>query len=107
MTENKTNDTDKSTEPKDDPIASTILELLGQNKTLSFKDIAMALAEMKRKPKDGPQLWRRYITAVKQQAVHLARKGRIEIVRKGAVADPDDFKGIVKLRLPEKDNQKK
>ena len=98
MTEEKT----EITEQKDDPIASIILELLGQNKTLSFKDIAMALAEMKRKPKDGPELWRRYITAVKQQAVHLARKGRIEIVRKGQVADPDDFKGIVKLRLPEK-----
>ena len=102
MSEEKT----EITEQKDDPIASEILGLLGRGKTLSFKDIAMALAEKKRKPKDGPELWRKYITAVKQQAVHLARKGRIEIVRKGQVADPDDFKGIVKLRLPEKKSKK-
>ena len=38
------------------------------------------------------------MTAVKQQSVHLARKGRVDIVRKGQVADPDDFKGIVRVR---------
>ncbi len=103
MSEEKT---EKTEPPKDDPIASEILELLGRSKTLSFKNIAMALAEKKRKPKDGPELWRRYVTAVKQQAVHLARKGRIEIVRKGIVADPDNFKGIVKLRLPENKSKK-
>lgn len=37
--------------------------------------------------------------AVKQRAVSLAREGRIEIVRKGQVVDPEDFKGIVRYRL--------
>lgn len=92
--------------PKDDPIATAILEMLAGGKSLSFKDVAMAVAEQKRKPKDGPQLWRRYINAVKQQAVHLARKGRIEIVRKGKVADPDDFKGIVRIRRAQKSETK-
>ncbi|MEP5699177.1 MAG: DUF3253 domain-containing protein [Sneathiella sp.] len=32
--------------------------------------------------------------------MNLARTGRIEIMRKGKVADPNDFKGLYKLRLP-------
>ncbi len=99
-------DTDKKTPEEnpaqDDPVADAILAALGESgegKSLTFKDIAQRIAEQKRRPKDGPQLWRRYLMAVKQQARHLARKGRIEIVRKGAVVDPDDFKGIVRLRL--------
>lgn len=85
---------------KDDPIATAILHALANASSLSFKDIAMRIADARKRPKDGPELWRRYQTAVKQQAVHLARQGRIEIVRKGEVADPNDFKGIVRLRLP-------
>ncbi|MBF0251387.1 MAG: DUF3253 domain-containing protein [Alphaproteobacteria bacterium] len=73
--------------------------MLADGRTLSFKDVAMKIADGKRKPKDRPDLWRRYMTAVKQQAVHLARQGRVEILRKGEVADPNDFKGLVKMRL--------
>ena len=40
------------------------------------------------------------MNAVKQQAIHLAKSGRIEIIRKGEPVDPRDFKGIVKMRLP-------
>ena len=39
------------------------------------------------------------MTPVKQQMVHLARTGRIEIVRKGEVVDPEEFRGIVRMRL--------
>ncbi len=95
-------DTEDDKKPaKDDPIATAILDALSGGETMSFENIAQAIAETRRRPKDGPQLWRRYMTAVKQQAVFLARNGRIEIVRKGQVADPNDFKGIVKLRLPQ------
>lgn len=85
--------------PKDDPVALAILDALSGGKTLTFKDIAIKLFEAKRRPKDRPDAWRKYMTAVKQQSVHLARQGRVEIVRKGEVADPEDFKGIVKVRL--------
>lgn len=85
--------------PKDDPVAVAILDMLCDGKALTFKDMAMRLFEAKRKPKDRPDAWRKYMTAVKQQCVHLARQGRVDIVRKGQVADPDDFKGIVKVRL--------
>lgn len=88
---------------KDDPVAVAILSTLADASSLSFKDIAVHIAEHRRRPKDGPDLWKRYLSAVKQQAVHLARQGRVEIIRKGEVADPNDFKGIVRLRLPQKD----
>ena len=92
---------DQSQPAKDDPIATAILDALAGASSLSFKDVAMKIADARKRPKDGPDLWRRYMTAVKQQAVHLARQGRVEIVRKGEVADPNDFKGIVRLRLPQ------
>ncbi|HEY9164470.1 MAG TPA: DUF3253 domain-containing protein [Magnetovibrio sp.] len=84
---------------KDDPIAGIILDALADGGSLTFNDIAMRIFEMRKKAKDRPDGWRRYITSVKQQAVHLARQGRVEIVRKGEVADPNDFKGIVRIRL--------
>lgn len=89
----------ENTPPQDDPIAITILEMLADGASLQFKDIAVRIFEKRRKAKDRPDGWRRYMTSVKQQAVHLARQGRVEIVRKGQVADPNDFKGIVRVRL--------
>ncbi|HEY9079636.1 DUF3253 domain-containing protein [Magnetovibrio sp.] len=98
-------DTEEKAPAKDDPVAVAILAALTGASSLSFKDIAMKMADARRRPKDGPDLWKRYLTAVKQQAVFLARQGRIEIVRKGEVADPNDFKGIVRLRLPQDPNK--
>jgi hypothetical protein len=90
------------TEPQtiqDDPIAIAILDALADGSSLQFKDIAMRIFEARRKAKDRPDGWRRYLTSVRQQAIHLARQGRVEIMRKGEVADPEDFKGIVRVRL--------
>ena len=89
--------------PKDDPVAEMILESLGAlapGESISLMDAARAVAEARRRPSDGPELWRRYMNAVRQQAIHLARQGRIEITRKGTPVDPNDFKGVVRLRLP-------
>jgi hypothetical protein len=94
----------KSTDkPADDPVATTILETLAglsEGASISLMDAAKAVAEIRRRPKDGPELWRRYMNAVRQQATHLARQGRIEIVRKGEPVEPKNFKGVVRLRLP-------
>ncbi len=101
MTEN-----DEKTAPKDDPVATAILNYLdaiGADKSASPMDIAKAYAEMRAKPKDPPEVWRRYLTAVKQQMKHLARAGRIDITRKGEKVDPANFKGVVRLRLPQPD----
>lgn len=85
----------------DDPVVVAIFEVLAEGGSPTFQDVARTIAKQRGKPKDGPNLWRRYMNAVKQQAVHLAKNGRIEIIRKGEAVDPRDFKGIVKLRLPE------
>ena len=84
----------------DDPIAISILTFLAEGTSPTFQEIARHIAEQRRKPKDGPNLWRRYLVAVRQQAVHLAKAERIEITRKGETVDPKDFKGIVRMRLP-------
>ena len=95
-------DTNDHDEKPLDPIAELILSALSREPkgtTISPENLAKYVAESKRKPKDGPQLWRRYFTATKQQAIHLARINLIEIIRKGEVADPNDLKGLWKVRL--------
>lgn len=78
-----------------------ILASLNEGDTPTFQDVARRIAKERGKPKDGPNLWRRYMNAVKQQAIHLAKTGQIEITRKGEAVDPRDFRGIVRLRLPQ------
>ena len=92
-----------ASEPADDPVAETILTTLAglaEGASISLMDAAKVVAEARRRPADGPELWRRYMNAVRQQATHLARQGRIEIIRKGEPVDPKNFKGVVRLRLP-------
>ena len=62
--------------PGEDPVAQAILDLLaarGAGKSISPEAAARA------KKNDPPDLWRRYMNAVRQQALHLARQGRIRI----------------------------
>lgn len=46
-----------------------------------------------------PEDWRRRLPAVRAAAVALAKAGRIEITRKGKPVDPNDFKGVYRLRI--------
>lgn len=100
----ETPDTTKAASGRD-PVAQAILDLLadaGQGGSVSPEQAARAIAEARRKPKDKPDLWRRYLSAVKQQALHLARAGEIEVLRKGKpVDDPKTVKGVVRYRLPQ------
>jgi len=94
-----THDTEETDKPVLDPIASSILDALRDGSSLTVEQMAKHIAELRRKPKDSPQLWRKYMQAVKQQAMFLGKTGRIEIVHKGEVVEPDNFKGRVHLRL--------
>ncbi len=91
------------TKPKLDPIAETILALLGEHpgRSIAPVDAAQAFAEQQWKPADPPPgEWRTYLTAVRQQALYLAREGRIVILRKGKPIDPNGpVKGVVRLAL--------
>ncbi len=66
--------------PVTDPGAAAILDQLAGAKlagSVSPEDVARAVAEARRKASDPPDLWRRYLSAVKQQAIHLARAGEV------------------------------
>jgi hypothetical protein len=39
--------------------------------------------------------------AVREAARRLARSGRIDILRKGKKQDPENFKGVIRLRIKE------
>ena len=101
------NDTEMSaqssaTNGNNDSVAVTILTLLTEtepSKTLTPVSAARSFAEGRGRRNNPPDLWRRYLNAVRQQAIHLARAGKIEILRKGKPADPNDFKGVYRLRL--------
>ena len=88
-----------------DPVAEAILEALAAapaGAKLDPQVIARALAAARAKPSDPPDLWRRYLLAVRQQAKSLARQGRITILRKGKPADPtQQIKGVIRYRLPQ------
>ncbi|GAA0569278.1 DUF3253 domain-containing protein [Caenispirillum bisanense] len=88
------------TRPKRDPLADHILALCGEKSSIRPEDAARSYFAMHRRPKDRDEDWRRYMVPVKQQMVALARQGLVEITRKGEAQDPDDFKGLVRIRLP-------
>jgi len=48
-----------------------------------------------------PEAWRRTLGHVRAVARGLARQGRVVILRHNKPADPDDFKGVYRLRLPD------
>ena len=90
-----------------DPVAISILTSLTDvepGKAISPETAARAYAETRRRSSDPPNIWRRYLNAVRQQAKHLARMRRIEILRKGKPVDPNDFKGVYRLRLKADDS---
>ena len=76
-------------------IESAVFELLGrlaQGKSVSAEEVARAV---------DPEGWRRLLPQVRATAVGLARARRLVITRHGKPADPEDFKGVYRLKLPE------
>ena len=50
-----------------------------------------------------PEQWRRRMGDVRGAAVRLAKEGRIVILRKGKPVDPENFKGVIRLRIVDGD----
>ena len=97
---------DEKSATADDPITTALLDLLAglaPGKSISPEDAARAYADIRRRPSSPPDLWRRYLGAVRQQALHLARSGRIDILRKGKPVDPRAVKGVIRLRLKDRE----
>lgn len=76
-------------------IETAIFELLGKlpaGKSISPEEAARAVE---------PEAWRRHLSQVRSTAAGLARQGKLVILRHGKPADPDHFKGVWRMRLPD------
>lgn len=76
-------------------VEAAIFDLLGKlppGKSVSPEEVARAV---------DPAGWRRELGKVRPVAVGLARAGKLVITRHGKPADPDKFKGVWRMRLPE------
>lgn len=47
-----------------------------------------------------PDGWQRILPRVKSEAVLLAKQGQVVILRHNKPANPDDFRGVWRLRAP-------
>ncbi|WP_036258778.1 DUF3253 domain-containing protein [Methylocapsa aurea] len=81
-------------------LADVILELcktVAPPETIDPVDAAKAFAQVSGRGRSAP--WEGYLQPVRDNAVRLAREGKIIIYRKGVPADPDTFKGPYRLGL--------
>ena len=79
------------------PVEAAILELLlGPDAPRSVSPEAVARQA-------GGEDWRRLLPQVRSEAVGLARRGRLHILRHGKPIDPDAFKGVYRLSLADED----
>jgi hypothetical protein len=49
----------------------------------------------------GGAEWRGLLARVRRIAAAMMKRGEVAIIRKGRPVDPDDFRGVVRLRLPQ------
>lgn len=86
------------TTPDDSDLEATILNLAkerGDGRTICPSEVARVLGG------DHPDGWGPLMQPIRRVAVRLMKEGRIVITRKGRPVDPDDFRGVYRLRLPE------
>ena len=93
-------DPDKPSERRkaQDQLVAFILRMAESDRPPTPKDIAIAFWSERAKPTDPKDGRRRYLTPVKQHALALVRSGRLEYLRNGRPVDPDEARGIVRLR---------
>ena len=80
-------------------IEDAIFAVLAERKT--GKTICPSEAARAAWSGEDPQGWRGLMPQVRATAVGLARAGRLVITRKGRPADPNSFKGVYRLRMPD------
>jgi hypothetical protein len=72
----------------------TLISARAPDKTFCPSEVAQALGG---KHPDG---WGPLMIPVRRVAVDLMKQGRLLIIRKGKIVDPDDFKGTYRLSAP-------
>lgn len=65
------------------------------SETIDPEDIAKAFAKVSANP--NVVTWEGYLLAVKDNAVKLAKEGKIRVYRKGVAVDPETLKGVYRL----------
>lgn len=83
---------------RDTELEETMLRLVrerGSDKTICPSEAARAVGG------GHPDGWGPLMQPARRIAVQLMKEGRIVITRKGRPVDPDDFRGVYRLRLPE------
>ncbi len=81
--------------PGADALTAKILELCierGPAKSICPSEVARALEAEE-------DAWRRLMKPVRRAAIRLAEDGRIEILKKGKRIEPDNVRGVVRLRI--------
>jgi hypothetical protein len=76
-------------------VENAIFDLLAKTpagKSISPEDVAKAV---------DAEGWRRELGKVRAVAIGLARIGKLTILRHNKPADPDTFKGVWRMRLPQ------
>jgi hypothetical protein len=79
-------------------MASTVEEAIlaqiaaaGPGKSIDPMNVAKAVQ---------PEGWQRILPRVKSEAVMLAKQGQVVILRHNKPANPDDFRGVWRMRAP-------
>ena len=88
--------------PKKRTVREIVLELAASAGagSISPGDVAKAFAEERRKPGAPAQSAHRWSRIVREEAIGLARAGRVQILRKGKPVDPHaPVKGVIRIRL--------
>lgn len=81
-------------------LESAILALVtarGPGKTISPADAARVVGG------DHPDGWGPLMQPLRRVAVRMMKEGRLVILRKGHPVDPDDFRGVYRLALPDEE----
>jgi hypothetical protein len=88
------------------PVAPTTIEALeammlrlvserGPGRTICPSEAARAVAG------NGTEAWAPLMQPARKIAVRLMKQGKLVITRKGRAVDPDDFRGVYRLGLPQ------
>jgi hypothetical protein len=78
------------TSPIEDAILSQ-LAAAGPGKSIDPMNVAKAVQ---------PERWQRLLPGIKREAVMLAKQGVVVILRHNKPADPGEFRGVYRIRLP-------
>ena len=91
--------------PKKRTVRDIILDLAeaaeaGGGGSIGPGDVAKVFAEERRRPGAPVQSAHRWSRIVREEAIGLARAGRVQILRKGKPVDPHaPVKGVIRIRL--------